>query len=260
MPAPKNELKANLDAGKTQIGLWLGSGVPVFAEIAARAGFDWCLIDCEHNPNGDAAALVQMQAMGSGTASAAMRVVVGDDHVLKRALDIGAQTLVVPMVDTAEQAARIASACRYPPEGHRGMGAGQARATFYGEASDYVQTCNDEICLFVQAESRASVENIDAIAATPGVNGIFIGPADLSADMGYPGDPGAPEVQDAIAHIAERTLAAGKHLGTITFDPANVPQLRDLGVNFLAVGGDIALFADASRGLAGMASGLLSQK
>lgn len=256
MAATENLLKKSLLAGEVQLGLWLGSGHPPMAEIAAQAGFDWCLIDAEHNPTADATALAMMQAMASGRASVAMRVASGEDWLLKRALDIGVQTLVVPMVDDAEEARRIARACRYPPTGHRGMGAGQARASFYGATADYVTTANEQICVFVQAESRKALDNIDAIAAVEGVDGVFIGPADLSADMGYPGNPSAPEVQEAIAHISARTQAAGKLLGTITFDPADVPHLVDLGVRFLGIGGDIALFAAAARDLAAQAKAL----
>lgn len=253
MKTKENILKQRLLAGDTTAGLWMGSGHATLAEIAARAGFDWCLIDGEHNPNSDDMALAQLQAMDGGQASAVMRVASAEDWLIKRALDIGVQTLVVPMVHTADDAARVAAACRYPGwtdgQGTRGMGAYQARASGYGAYGNYVVEANDQVFCFVQAESRAALENIDAIAATPGVDGVFIGPADLSADMGYPGNPGAPEVQDAIAHICARVQAAGKPLGTVTFDVTQTAALKDQGFQFIGVGGDLALFAAAARSL-----------
>jgi len=258
MSAPENKLKKQLLEGRVQCGLWMGGGNATLAEISARAGFDWCLIDGEHNPNSDAMAFAQLQAMDGGSASPVMRVASAEDWLIKRALDIGVQTLVVPMVHTVADAVRVAAACRYPGwaqgQGSRGMGAYQARASGYGAHADYVATANDEIFLFVQAESRSALENIDAIAATPGVDGVFIGPADLSADMGYPGNPGAPEVQEAIAHICARVQAAGKPLGTVTFDVNDTPGLISQGFQFIGTGGDLALFAAASRGLAAKAN------
>ena len=222
MKTPENRLKRALDQGDVQYGLWLGSGDTRLSEIAARAGFDWCIIDGEHSTTNEMQAEDQLRGIELGGAAAVMRVASAEDWLIKRALDMGVQTLVVPMVDTADEARRVAEACRYPGwadgKGRRGMGGYQARATYYSEVTDYVAAANDQICLFVQAESRSALENIDAILATPGVDGIFIGPADLSADMGYPGNPGAPEVVEAIDHICARTRAAGKHLGTVTFD------------------------------------------
>jgi len=257
MAAPRNRLKAQLAQGEMQIGLWLGFGSATAAEISAQAGFDWCLIDAEHNPNADAMVLAQLQAMNGAGVEAVMRVASAEDWMLKRALDLGVQSVLVPMIDTGEQAAAMVRASRYPPAGTRGMGAIQARATGYGAVSDYPTTANDQICLMVQAESRRSIENIDDIAGTEGVDVVFIGPADLSADMGYPGQPDAPEVVAAIEHAAARVRAAGKALGTITFDPARIPYYRDLGVRFLGVGGDVFCFAQAARSLSAHARAAL---
>jgi len=250
MAAPRNILKENLANGKMQVGLWMGFGSATVAELASSAGFDWCLIDAEHNPNSDKSAMSQLQAMNGAPAQAVMRVTSGQDWLLKRALDIGVQSLLVPLIDTAEEAAEMARAVRYPPEGNRGMGAIQARATGYGADSDYVASANDQICLMVQAESRKAIENIDAIAATEGVDVVFIGPADLSADMGYPGQPDAPEVVTAIEYAVSRILAAGKAVGTITFNPDQIGYYKALGVTFLGVGGDVATFASSVRALA----------
>lgn len=250
MPAPQNALKSALAQGRPQNGLWMAFAHPTAAEIAARAGFDWCLIDCEHAPNDVPLVLMQCQAMASGESSVVVRVPVGDARLIKQMLDIGIQSILVPMVDTAEQAAALVRACRYPPRGIRGVGAAQSRATRYGETTGYVGTADDQICLIVQVETRAALAALDAIAATDGVDCVFVGPADLAADMGHPGNPDHPEVRAAIADAARRIRAAGKAAGIVTFDPATIPDLRDLGFNFLGVGGDISVFARALRGLA----------
>ena len=238
MPAPKNALKAALLNGDTQCGVWMTLANGAVAEIAGNAGFAWCLIDGEHGPNTLSTIQMQLQALAGTTAQAVVRVPAGEDWLLKQVLDLGAQTIVVPMVNTAEQATKIAASVRYPGQGTRGMGAALARAARYGAIVDYVGSANDQICLFVQIESAEAVENIDAIAAVDGVDGLFVGPADLSADMGFVGQPDAPEVVAAINHVYERTLAAGKIAGTVVFDPADIPSQIERGVRFLGVGSD----------------------
>lgn len=238
MPAPKNTLKSALVNGQVQSGIWLAMANSTAAEIAGRAGFDWCLIDAEHGPNTLTTIAAQLQALAGTPAQAVVRVPMGEDWMLKQVLDLGVQTVVVPMVDTAAQAAQVAAAVRYPGEGSRGMGAVLARASGYGEIVDYVASANDEIFLFVQIESAQAVANVDAIAATPGVDGVFVGPADLSADMGFVGQPNAPEVLDAIDHVYARTRAAGKIVGTITFDEGDFQNQIDKGVSFLGLGAD----------------------
>lgn len=238
MPAPVNALKTALRNGEVQSGLWLTMANPMVAEIAGKAGFDWCLIDAEHGPNTLSSIATQLQALAGTPAHVAVRVPMGEDWMLKQVLDLGVQTVVVPMVNTARQAAQVAAAVRYPGAGSRGMGAVLARASGYGEIVDYVSSANDQIFLFVQIESVEAVENVDAIAATPGVDGIFVGPADLSADMGFVGQMDAPEVLAAIDHVYARTKAAGKAIGTIVFDETDFQPQIDRGVTFLGVGGD----------------------
>lgn len=250
MPAPTNALKAALLKGQVQSGVWLALASPAVAEIAGRAGFDWCLIDAEHGPNTLQTIAAQLQALSGTPAQAVVRVPAGEDWILKQVLDLGVQTIVVPMVNTAQQAAQVAAAVRYPGQGSRGLGAVLARASGYGEIVDYVSSANDEIFLFVQVESREAVDNIDAIAATEGVDGVFVGPADLSADMGFVGQPNAPEVQAAIAHVYARTLAAGKVAGVVTFDPAEFTSHVEQGVTFLGLGGDAVVVTQALRALA----------
>jgi len=183
-------------------------------------------------------------------AQPAIRVPMGEDWMLKQVLDLGVQTIVVPMVNTPEQAKEIAAAVRYPGEGSRGMGAVLARASRYGEIVDYVSSANDQIFLFVQIESAQAVANIDAIAATPGVDGIFVGPADLSADMGFVGQMDAQPVLDAIHHVYARTKAAGKVAGTIVFDENDFEVQISKGVQFLGIGGDSMVIQQAFKALA----------
>ncbi|MGC9369707.1 MAG: HpcH/HpaI aldolase family protein [Paracoccaceae bacterium] len=250
MPAPRNDLKAALAEGKMQIGLWLDLGSAAVAEIAAGAGFDWCLVDGEHGPYDIAAIRDQLVAIERRGCSAVVRVPANAEWMIKQVLDLGAQSVLVPMVDTPEQARAAVRAALYAPQGARGMGAAVARASNYAAIPDYVATANAEICVMVQAESRAALDNLDAIAATEGVDVVFIGPADLSADMGYRGQLDAPEVVAAIDDAIGRIRAAGKIAGIITFDPEEFTRCRDLGLTFLGVGGDMPVLATALRGLA----------
>jgi 4-hydroxy-2-oxoheptanedioate aldolase len=257
MPAPINDLKTALERGDTKCGLWLALANGTVAEIAGKAGFDWCLIDAEHGPNTLTTIAAQLHALAGTPAHAVVRVPMQEDWMLKQVLDLGVQTVVVPMVNTAQQAAQVAAAVRYPNSssgaGSRGMGAVLARASGYGEIVDYVSSANEQIFLFVQIESAQAVANVDAIAATPGVDGVFVGPADLSADMGFVGQMDAPEVIAAIDHVYARTKAAGKIVGTIVFDEKNFQNQIDRGVTFLGLGGDSYLLQKSLRSLAAKA-------
>jgi len=251
MQTPVNTLKQSLQAGRMQRGIWLTSGAPVLAELAGNAGFDWCLIDGEHGPNTLSEIQPQLQALAISGTQAVVRVANAESWMIKQVLDLGCQTVLVPMVSDAKTAAAMARAMRYPPDGNRGMGAGLARATGFGAVADYPHTANDQVCLLVQAETAAAVANIDAIAATEGVDGVFVGPADLSADMGYPGQPDHPEVEKAIDHLIARTVAVGKIAGIITFDENRIAAYAAKDVTFLGVGGDMAVLNTALRALAG---------
>ena len=257
MPAPINDLKTALERGDTQCGLWLALANGTVAEIAGKAGFDWCLIDAEHGPNTLTTIATQLRALAGTPAHAVVRVPMQEDWMLKQVLDLGVQTVVVPMVNTAQQAAQVATAVRYPNSnsgaGSRGMGAVLARASGYGEIVDYVSSANEQIFLFVQIESAQAVANVDAIAATPGVDGVFVGPADLSADMGFVGQMDALEVIVAIDHVYARTKAAGKIVGTIVFDEKDFQNQIDRGVTFLGLGGDSYLLQKSLRSLAAKA-------
>lgn len=247
MDTPGNPIKAAMRRGETTIGLWMAFAHPTAAEIAGSAGYDWCVIDGEHGPNDVPLMMLQAQAMSGGSAAVAVRVPVGDRRLIKQVLDLGIQTVVVPMVDTPEDAAAMVQAVRYPPHGLRGVGAIQSRASFYGAHTAYVNQANDNICLIAQLESRAALENVDAIAGTDGVDCVFIGPSDLAASMGHSGTFGVAEVEDAIAHAIGRIRAAGKAAGILAFDPARAAAHAANGATFIAVAGDVISYATAIR-------------
>lgn len=240
MPAPENRFKTRLKAGDTQIGLWVGLGDPSVAELAAGCGFDWLVIDGEHGPNGLRDVLGQLRAVGERT-----HVVVRprDDNraEIKQMLDIGARTLLVPMIESAAQARQVVRSVLYPPQGVRGVGAALARASDYSGISDYLMTANDQICLLLQVESMAGIAALDEILAVEGVCGVFIGPADLAADMGFRGQPGAPEVQAAVRDALMQIMGAGKAAGILTSDRELAKGYAGMGVDFLAVGSDVGV-------------------
>lgn len=198
MPARKNIFKARLRTRETQLGLWIGLGNPSVAELAAGTGFDWLLLDGEHGPNGLRDLLAQLRAVGNRGAHPIVRTRDDNRAEIKQMLDIGAQSLLVPMIESGAQAREVVRSVLYPPQGVRGVGAALARASDYNGIPDYLQTANNEICLLLQVESIAGIEALDDILAVEGVDGVFVGPADLAADMGFLGRPGAPEVQAVI--------------------------------------------------------------
>ncbi len=240
MPAAKNTFKARLKAGDTQIGLWVGLGDASVAELAAGAGFDWLVIDVEHGPNGLRDVLAQIRAIGGKTQSV---VRTRDDNraEIKQMLDIGAQTILVPMIESAGQAREVVRSVLYPPHGVRGVGAALARASDYNGIADYLQTANDEVCLLLQVESVEGLAALDDILAVEGVDGVFVGPADLAADMGFLGQPGAEEVQIAVRDALTRTKASGRAAGILTSDRALAQTYAEMGVEFLAVGSDVGV-------------------
>lgn len=251
MPAPKNLFKAALRQGdRPQIGLWLNTGEPLMAELAGTAGYDWLVIDGEHGPNDLRSIVSQLQALGTSSAEAVVRPPMGETWMIKQLLDVGARTLLVPMVDTADQARELVKAVRYPPHGIRGVGAAVARASAFNTIPDYADTAGDEICLLVQVETRAAIEDLENIVAVDGIDGVFIGPADLSADMGYIGRIEAPEVQGVIEKALATITAGGKAAGILTFNEALNLRYIDLGARFVAVGSDVAEFATALNNLA----------
>lgn len=253
MQTPRNPFKQALAEKRAQIGLWLGLGSAYSAEICAGAGFDWLLVDGEHTPNDLQTLLAQAQAIAAYPGSHAIaRVPMGHGHVgqslIKQYLDIGFQTLLVPMVDTPQQAAEIVRSMRYPPQGVRGMAG--ARASRWGRYPNYALEANDQVCLLVQAETRAAIEQLDAILAVEGVDGVFIGPSDLSASMGHVGNAAHPEVQATIEDAIRRIVRAGKAPGILTSDEAQARRYLELGATFVAVGLDTQILARGTSALA----------
>ena len=249
MDLPVNAFKRGLREGRPLIGLWSVLADAAVAELLGSAGFDWLCIDMEHAPNELPDVQAQLQALRGATTSPIVRPPWNDMVWMKRVLDLGAQTLLIPYVQTAEEAAEAVSFVRYPPAGRRGV-AGGTRATQWGRIPDYTRRVEEELCLLVQVESRQGLASLDAIAATPGVDGVFIGPADLSADMGHPGDPQHAEVQAAIEDAVRRIRAAGKAAGILARGEAAGRRWLEAGCGFVAVGVDAALLAQAADGLA----------
>ena len=222
---------------------------PYAAEVVAGSGYDWLLIDGEHAPNDIPLLSAQFRAVSASASHPMVRLPVGDTVLIKQILDTGVQTLLIPMVESLAQAQQLVRATRYPPHGVRGVGAALGRASHFGRIGDYLQTAGDEICLILQIESRAGLAAIDEIAALDGVDGLFIGPSDLAADMGYLGKPGHPEVRAAIADAFERIKKAGKARGIMTLDLEQARDYRELGADFMAIGTDVTSLVRATTAL-----------
>jgi 4-hydroxy-2-oxoheptanedioate aldolase len=255
MQIQANTFRAALRAGQTQIGLWVGLADANVAEALASCGFDWLLLDGEHAPNNVRTVLEQLRAVAPYPVHPVVRPVEGDVALIKQYLDVGAQTLLVPMIDTASQAELMVRAMRYAPDGIRGMGAALARASRWNQVDDYINRANDEMCLLVQAESSEAMHNLPQIAAVEGVDGVFFGPADLSASMGYRGQPGHPEVQRAILDGIDKVRAAGKAAGVLMANREIAQTYLDAGAQFVAVGVDTTLLVRAATELARAYSG-----
>lgn len=246
MPAPHNAFKAALADGHPQIGCWVGMANAYAAEIAATAGFDWLLVDGEHAPNDLNSVLEQVRVIeGSGSHPVA-RLPIGETWMIKQYLDAGVQSLLVPMVESGDQAAELVRAVRYPPHGVRGVGSALARASRFAAIPDYLTTADEQICLLVQVENRAGLAALDGILATD-VDGVFIGPSDLAADMGHIGQAGHADVVEAVLDAIRRIVAAGKAAGILTLDPAMQRKCLDLGATFVATDIDVTLFAKSMR-------------
>lgn len=245
-----NVFKRNLRSGQAQIGLWVGLANAYTTEICAGMGFDWLLLDGEHSPNDLRSLLGQLQAVAPYPTHPIVRPPIGEAHIIKQLLDIGTQTLLIPMVETAEQAKHLVAATRYPPKGIRGVGSALARAARWGMTPDYLRTADEQVCLLVQVESRRGLENIKAIAAVPDVDGVFIGPADLAGALGYLGKPGDRAVVSAIEDGIKCIRDAGKAAGILTTDLELANHYLSLGCTFVAVGTDIGLLCRAGYALA----------
>jgi 4-hydroxy-2-oxoheptanedioate aldolase len=245
----RNAFKAGLKAKKLQIGLWQSLCSNIAAEICSDSGFDWLLLDTEHSPNEIPDLLSQLQAMELGTATPIIRPAWNDAVLAKRCLDIGAQTLLFPYVQNAEEAKAAVASTRYAPQGIRGVSVA-ARASRYGRTPGYLTKANDEICVLVQVETRASLDQIEAIAKVDGVDGVFIGPSDLAASLGHLGNPQHAEVQAAMKNAVERLTAIGMPAGMLTGNEDEARRYIDWGYLFVAVGSDVGLLAKNADALA----------
>lgn len=234
-----------------QIGLWVGLADAYGTEIAANAGYDWLLIDGEHAPSDLRTTLAQLQSIAAYPSQAVVRPPIGSVQLIKQLLDIGAQTLLIPMVETVAQAELMVKAVRYPPEGIRGVGAALARATRWNSIPDYYQTAHEDICLLIQIESVTGLENLDDILKIDGIDGVFMGAVDLSATMGYQGNPNHPEVQKVVVDAIQRIRAAGKAAGILSTQHEVTQKYLDLGTEFVAVGVDTSVLMTSLRELLG---------
>jgi 4-hydroxy-2-oxoheptanedioate aldolase len=228
---------------RAQFGLWQALANPYCAKICAGAGFDFLVIDCEHAPNSLPLVLQQLQAIAAYQAEPVVRLADSSATLIKHYLDIGARTLLVPMIETLQQAREVVSATRYPPFGTRGVGAGLARVSRWNRMPDYLHRAEDEICLLLQVESRAGLALIEDLSALEGVHGIFVGPADLAADMGHLGNPAHPEVVATVTEAISRIAKAGTAAGVLSLNHDHVVGFRDAGASFLAVATDVVILA-----------------
>lgn len=249
MPAPVNTFKKALSEGETVFGCWVGLADTLSTELMGTAGFDWLVIDGEHGPNDLRSILAQLQVLAASDSHPVVRVPVGETYMLKQMLDAGAQTLLVPMVESADQARQLVRDVTYPPHGDRGVGYALSRAARFSQIADYGTTADAQICLLVQVENRKGLAALDDILAVDGIDGVFIGPADLAADMGHMGDSLHPDVQTAIMDALSRIRAAGKAPGILsTHDPMTEAAIA-AGAQFVAVGADVLLLSHAAQAL-----------
>lgn len=238
------------DDNRPLVGMWISSGSPVAAEIAAGCGLDWVLIDGEHSPYSLETVTELLRATGAYPATPVVRIPVNDTTLIKQYLDLGAQNLMVPMVDTADQAEQAVAAMHYPPRGVCGVGSALARSSRWNSVPDYLDRAGETISLTVQIESAAAVENAAAIAAVEGVDQIFVGPSNLAASMGYLGQQLHPEVTEAVEKTFAVVKAAGKTVGVNAFNHDQARAYLEAGASFVLVGADVQLLAGAARGLA----------
>jgi 4-hydroxy-2-oxoheptanedioate aldolase len=249
MDNPRNAFKHALAAGRLQIGLWCSLCSAIAVDIVSDSGFDWLLLDSEHAPNQIPGLLAQLQAARGGTATPVVRPPWNDPVMIKRVLDIGAQSVLLPYVQTAEEAKRAVAAVRYPPAGIRGVAAA-TRASRYGRVNGYLQRADAEICTLVQVETRQALEQLEAIASVEGIDGVFIGPSDLSASFGHVGNPQHPEMQTVMQEAVTRLKAVGKPAGILTGNEEEARRYISWGYTFVAVGADVGLLARGADALA----------
>jgi 2-keto-3-deoxy-L-rhamnonate aldolase RhmA len=246
-----NQLKRALAGNRVQYGCWMALASEYTTEICATAGFDWLLIDAEHGPNDLRSVLAQLQAIAPYESHPVVRPVEGSGAHIKQLLDIGAHNLLIPMVETAVQAADLVRATRYPPAGTRGVGAALTRSSRWLAVDNYDNEIDNEICLLLQIESDKGLDNLDEILEVDGYDGIFIGPADLAASLGHIGNTRHDTVQTAIRVAIKKIKRADKAVGILSTEADMIESYRESGANFIAIGVDTLLLAGSVRALAG---------
>jgi 4-hydroxy-2-oxoheptanedioate aldolase len=230
--------------------MWLSTGSPLVAEICAGSGLDWVLIDAEHGPNDLTSILPQLQALAAYPVTTLVRPPIGDTVLIKQYLEIGVQNLLIPLVESAEQAAELVRAVRYPPQGVRGVGSSLGRSSRWGRVKGYMPQAGDSISLYLQIESSTAVGNAEAILAVDGVDGIFVGPADLAASMGHLGEQGHQDVVAAVERCLALARGAGKPAGVYASDPVLAARYLAAGASFACVGADVTILARGTEDLA----------
>ncbi|MGE7468139.1 4-hydroxy-2-oxoheptanedioate aldolase [Bosea sp. NPDC003192] len=249
MNLPENRFKRALREGRQQIGLWCSLPGSYAAEAVAGSGYDWLLFDTEHSPGDPLTVLGQLQAVAPYDVSAVVRPASNDTVLIKRFLDLGAQTLLIPYVQNAEEARAAIAAIRYAPEGVRGV-SGLTRATRFGRVAGYARKAAEELCLLVQVETGEALDRLEEIASVEGVDGVFIGPADLAASLGHVGEPGHPEVIAAVEDAIRRIQTIGKPAGILTPDTAFARRCIEIGTLFTAVAIDVGILARGTEAIA----------
>ncbi|EZH72912.1 hypothetical protein ATO12_22550 [Aquimarina atlantica] len=249
MKISKNTFKEAVCNRETIYGIWNGIVDTITAEILAGSGFDWIVIDGEHAPFDLRTIQTQLQVMAAYDVQVVVRPPVGDSVLIKQLMDMGVQSLLVPMVESASQAEDLVKAMRYPPEGYRGIGTALARASKWNRTNDYFLDANNEMCLICQVESVQGINNLEEILAVNGVDGVFIGPADLAGSMGYLGQPNHPKVKEVIVKAIQFIKAKGKTAGVLSVSKEIVNYYSEHGANMIGVGIDTLLLAKAAKGL-----------
>ncbi|QOZ19625.1 4-hydroxy-2-oxo-heptane-1,7-dioate aldolase [Bradyrhizobium sp. CCBAU 21365] len=247
-PFVENLFRSRLASRRVQVGLWSSLCSNIIAEILAHSGFDWILFDTEHSPNELPGLLSQLQAMKSGHASPIVRVAWNDPVLIKRVLDIGFTSILVPFIESEGEAEKAVKACLYPPAGIRGV-TGSGRASQYGRHANYLYEANDSICVILQIESLAGLNELDRIAKMDGVHGVFVGPSDLAASMGHIGNPSHADVQRTIADVGKRLSELGVPAGILSSSEESAKRYIQWGYSFVAVGSDIGLVANGASKL-----------
>jgi 2-dehydro-3-deoxyglucarate aldolase len=243
-----NDFRRRLLAGERLIGCWCSLANPISTEVLGMAGFDWILLDGEHSPNDLPGLVLQMMALKGSVSAPVVRPASNDAVAIKQLLDAGFHNLLIPFVETAEEARRAVAATRYPPEGMRGVSV-STRHNHYGTVPDYFKVANENIALAVQIESRAGADAVEDIAAVDGVDAVFIGPSDLAAGLGHLGNSLHPEVQQTIASVMAGAARRGKVVGILTPVEADARRYMQMGATFVAVGSDLGLFRSSTQAL-----------